>query len=468
MQCRWFDVLFRASEASPARRERPVRPGGAPRGPRGRRQDRRAHTEGASPALPFPRDRVRRARKAALPRDTARTRAPQGRFHRSEPCLQQKIQYPFRPSARGHAPKLFAIPVTTSSLSKTRMNQSRIRLLVLATSSVAAACSAGPTASSDTSDTEQLAANSSDLAEYGFESSAEAWTVSGSTVTGVASTGARAFAGSRSLAVSLKGSLGTGAAYVASPSTPAGSTVTFHVVSGGLARHVHSAVCPRGGGGELEVDRRPASDVIAESGRLEHARDHTAEDLHAALPARRRVHDERRRSHHLLRRQRGMARRHASARRRRHRAAAGRCGRPTRGRRWVATGRRGRSAAAPGRRRRHLEGRGAREGPAWQTRLHGRHGQRPAGRDRPGRSARRSISTTSISSASPKWAGRLGPTGTRTAATSTTRHQRRPSRTATNSTMFTLYQMAADGDGNLSGLTNDAVHGWPPTSPASA
>jgi Glycoside hydrolase family 44 len=69
-----------------------------------------------------------------------------------------------------------------------------------------------------------------DTAQYSFESSAQGWTHSGGIISGVARSTAQAFRGSASLAVSFNGAAaGTQQAFVGSPSTPAGRTVTFHV-----------------------------------------------------------------------------------------------------------------------------------------------------------------------------------------------------------------------------------------------
>jgi hypothetical protein len=71
---------------------------------------------------------------------------------------------------------------------------------------------------------------SGDTAQYNFESSAQSWTHSGGIISSVARSTTRAFSGSASLAVNLSGAAaGSQQAYVASPSTPAGRTVTYHV-----------------------------------------------------------------------------------------------------------------------------------------------------------------------------------------------------------------------------------------------
>jgi mannan endo-1,4-beta-mannosidase len=74
-----------------------------------------------------------------------------------------------------------------------------------------------------------ITATPADSAEYNFESSTQGWTYSGSPITGVSTSTAKQFAGSQSLAVTFNGASGTATAMVASPSTAAGKTVTFHV-----------------------------------------------------------------------------------------------------------------------------------------------------------------------------------------------------------------------------------------------
>jgi len=68
----------------------------------------------------------------------------------------------------------------------------------------------------------------SDTAQYNFEAGTQGWAASGAPVTGVASSTARAFAGTRSLAVNVAGS-GAAQITVASPTTPAGRVVSFRI-----------------------------------------------------------------------------------------------------------------------------------------------------------------------------------------------------------------------------------------------
>ncbi len=70
-----------------------------------------------------------------------------------------------------------------------------------------------------------------DSAQYNFESGAQGWVSSGGILTGVAGSTVKAYAGSHSLAVSINSPSAGGAqtAYVGSPATPAGATVTFHI-----------------------------------------------------------------------------------------------------------------------------------------------------------------------------------------------------------------------------------------------
>ncbi|QSQ26398.1 carbohydrate binding domain-containing protein [Pyxidicoccus parkwayensis] len=64
---------------------------------------------------------------------------------------------------------------------------------------------------------------------YGFESGTEQWAASGAPVKAVSSSTARAYSGTRSLAVPFSGTSGTGMAVVSSAAVPNGATVTFRV-----------------------------------------------------------------------------------------------------------------------------------------------------------------------------------------------------------------------------------------------
>ena len=70
-----------------------------------------------------------------------------------------------------------------------------------------------------------------DPAQYNFETGVQGWTSSGGIITGVASTTAKAFAGTHGLAVTISSPAagGTQQVYVGSPATPAGANVTFHI-----------------------------------------------------------------------------------------------------------------------------------------------------------------------------------------------------------------------------------------------
>jgi len=71
---------------------------------------------------------------------------------------------------------------------------------------------------------------SGDTAQYNFESSAQSWTHSGGIISSVARSTTRAYSGTASLAVNFNGAAaGTQQAYVSSPSTPAGRTVTYRI-----------------------------------------------------------------------------------------------------------------------------------------------------------------------------------------------------------------------------------------------
>ena len=70
----------------------------------------------------------------------------------------------------------------------------------------------------------------SDPAQYNFESGTQSWTDSGGMITGVSSSTANDYQGTHSLAVTFNATKSdTQQAYVSSPSTPAGKTVTYHV-----------------------------------------------------------------------------------------------------------------------------------------------------------------------------------------------------------------------------------------------
>ncbi|NMO13866.1 hypothetical protein HPC49_05245 [Pyxidicoccus fallax] len=64
---------------------------------------------------------------------------------------------------------------------------------------------------------------------YGFESSTEGWVASGSAIKAVSTSTTRAYAGTRSLAVSFSGTSGTGMAVVSNAPVPRGATVTFRI-----------------------------------------------------------------------------------------------------------------------------------------------------------------------------------------------------------------------------------------------
>jgi len=68
----------------------------------------------------------------------------------------------------------------------------------------------------------------SDTAQYNFEAGTQGWAPTGAPLTGAASSTTRAFAGTRSLAVSVAGN-GAANVVVGSPTTPAGRVVSFRV-----------------------------------------------------------------------------------------------------------------------------------------------------------------------------------------------------------------------------------------------
>jgi hypothetical protein len=67
-----------------------------------------------------------------------------------------------------------------------------------------------------------------DSARYNFEAGNQSWLSGGAPITSVASSAARAFAGTKSLAVTLSGA-GSASAYVKSPAATAGNVISFRV-----------------------------------------------------------------------------------------------------------------------------------------------------------------------------------------------------------------------------------------------
>lgn len=90
-----------------------------------------------------------------------------------------------------------------------------------------------------------------DSSQYNFESSSQSWTTTGGMITSVASSSDRAFAGSKSLKVSISGAAGTQRTRVSGPTTPAGATVTFHIwlPSGSAISSIQPYVLQGAGGG---------------------------------------------------------------------------------------------------------------------------------------------------------------------------------------------------------------------------
>jgi hypothetical protein len=91
-----------------------------------------------------------------------------------------------------------------------------------------AAGTGGTTGRGGTTGTGGTAGASADGAQYNFESSTQGWTASGAPLTGAASSTARAFAGTRSLAVSVGGA-GTARVAVSSPAAGPGKVVSFRL-----------------------------------------------------------------------------------------------------------------------------------------------------------------------------------------------------------------------------------------------
>jgi len=103
-------------------------------------------------------------------------------------------------------------------------------------------------------DAATITVTSSDTAEYNFEASTQGWLSSGGMITGVATSAVEVYAGAQSLAVTFNGSKSDSQeAYVSSPTTPAGKTVTFHVwiPTGSAISAVQPYVQQGSGGGWL-------------------------------------------------------------------------------------------------------------------------------------------------------------------------------------------------------------------------
>jgi hypothetical protein len=90
-----------------------------------------------------------------------------------------------------------------------------------------------------------------DTAQYGFETSAQGWTFSGSSVTSVARSTDRAFAGAASLKVNFTTTSGDGFVKVSNPPVPRGAVVTFRVFvpSGSTLSAIQPYVLQGAGGG---------------------------------------------------------------------------------------------------------------------------------------------------------------------------------------------------------------------------
>ncbi|HWD38500.1 MAG TPA: glycoside hydrolase family 44 protein, partial [Fimbriimonas sp.] len=87
--------------------------------------------------------------------------------------------------------------------------------------------------------------------QYDFESGVQSWTKSGAPISSVAQSTTQHFSGTHSLAVNISGAAGSANAYIASPTTPAGKTVTFHVwiPSGSQITSIQPYVQQGSGGG---------------------------------------------------------------------------------------------------------------------------------------------------------------------------------------------------------------------------
>jgi hypothetical protein len=89
--------------------------------------------------------------------------------------------------------------------------------------------------------------------QYDFESSTQGWASSGAPVASLSDSTAEHYTGSKSLAVKFGGNSGSATVYVASPGTPSGRVVTFHVwiPSGSPITGIQPYVQQGSGGGWL-------------------------------------------------------------------------------------------------------------------------------------------------------------------------------------------------------------------------
>jgi len=87
--------------------------------------------------------------------------------------------------------------------------------------------------------------------EYDFETGTQSWASSGAPISSVSQSTSQHFTGTHSLAVNISGAAGSAMAYVASPATPAGKVVTFHVwiPSGSQITSIQPYVQQGSGGG---------------------------------------------------------------------------------------------------------------------------------------------------------------------------------------------------------------------------
>jgi hypothetical protein len=92
---------------------------------------------------------------------------------------------------------------------------------------------------------------SADNSKYHFENGTQSWSSSGAPIAGVAASTTRAFLGTSSLAVSFNGAAGSPTAFVRTPATPAGATISFRVwlPSGGAITSVQPYVLQGATGG---------------------------------------------------------------------------------------------------------------------------------------------------------------------------------------------------------------------------